>query len=113
MTLERMKEFTSTMYKKHTEMFDINGFNYLQYIFKSIFGATTTAMLMDAVATYNAEILHHFTDQTSLTFKLDEYFSKTIHVIPYYTTQKKVTKLNGIGMIPEINDKICQVIDHI
>lgn len=45
--------------------------------------------------------------------RLDEYFSKTIHVIPYYTTQKKVTKLNGIGMIPEINDKICQVIDHI
>jgi len=76
MTLERMKEFTSTIYKKYTEMFDINGFNYLQHVFKSMFGATTTAMLMDAVATYNAEILHHFTDQTSRTFKLDEYFSK-------------------------------------
>jgi hypothetical protein len=76
MTVERMKEFTGAMYKKYTKLFDRNGFNYLQYVFKSMFGATTTAMLMDAVATYNAEILHHFTDRTSNTFKLDEYFSK-------------------------------------
>ena len=71
-----VEEFTRSLYKKYTETFDINGFNYLQYIFKSMFGATTTAMLTDAVATYNAEILHYFTDRTSRTFKLDEYFSK-------------------------------------
>jgi adenylate kinase len=50
---------------------------------------------------------------TKLLKRLDEYFGKTIHVIPYYTAQKKVTKLNGIGHIPAINDKICQVIDQI
>jgi hypothetical protein len=33
-------------------------------------------MLMDTVATYNAEILYHFTDRTGLKFRLDEYFSK-------------------------------------
>ena len=79
LTVERIKHFTSAMYKEYIDAFDSNGYKYYQYIFKSIFkfdDARTTAMLMDAVATYNAEILYHFTDRVGRTFRLNEYFSE-------------------------------------
>jgi adenylate kinase len=43
--------------------------------------------------------------------RIDEYFSKTIHVIPYYAAQNKVSKVNGIGEIELIFKDICEVID--
>ncbi len=43
--------------------------------------------------------------------RIDEYFSKTIHVLPYYEAQNKVTKVNGIGDIEEIFTKVCTAID--
>jgi adenylate kinase len=43
--------------------------------------------------------------------RIDEYFSKTIHVIPYYAAQDKVSKVNGIGEIEVIFKDICTVID--
>lgn len=52
-------------------------------------------------------------DAVKVLKRLEEYFSKTIHVIPYYTAQNKVTKLNGIGNIEDINVSISQVIDRI
>jgi len=52
-------------------------------------------------------------DATKLLKRLEEYFNKTIHVIPYYTAQNKVTKLDGIGEIGDINVAICKVIDGI
>ena len=67
------------MYKEYIDAFDINGYNYFQYIFKSMFkldDASATSLLMDTVATYNAEILYHFTDRINRTFRLNEYFSK-------------------------------------
>ena len=75
----QIKHFTRAIYKTYIDAFDINGYKYLQYICKSMFGsndATAAEMLIDAVATYNAEILHHFTDRGGLAFRLDEYFSK-------------------------------------
>jgi serine/threonine protein kinase len=75
-TMERIKHFTRAMYKEYIDVFDISGYKYLQYICKSMFGSENDEMLMDAVATYNAEILYHFTDRAGLTFRLDEYFSK-------------------------------------
>lgn len=72
-TTEQIKHFTRVVYKRYTEIFDISGFNYLQYIFQSMFNVTTTAMLIDAVATYNADILYHFADPIT---GLNEYFSK-------------------------------------
>ena len=78
-TVERIKHFTRAMYKKYIDAFNINGYKYLHHIYKRMFGsddATTTEFLMDAVATYNAEILYHFTDRARRTFRLDEYFSK-------------------------------------
>lgn len=43
--------------------------------------------------------------------RIDEYFSKTIHVLPYYEAQNKVTKVNGIGDIEEIFNNVCTAID--
>jgi adenylate kinase len=46
-----------------------------------------------------------------LLIRIDEYFSKTIHVLPYYEAQNKVTKVNGIGDIEEIFTNVCTAID--
>lgn len=79
LTVERIKHFTRAMYKEYIDAFDANGYNYFQYIFKSMFhldDERTNAMLIETVSTYNAEILYHFTDRVGRTFRLNEYFSK-------------------------------------
>ncbi|MXV17173.1 adenylate kinase [Hufsiella ginkgonis] len=43
--------------------------------------------------------------------RVDEYFSKTIHVLPYYDEQRKLTRINGKGEIEEIFKNLCAVID--
>ncbi len=43
--------------------------------------------------------------------RIDEYFTKTIHVLPYYEKQQKVVKINGIGKIDDIFDMISTAID--
>ncbi|MFZ4543802.1 MAG: adenylate kinase [Saprospiraceae bacterium] len=50
-------------------------------------------------------------DAEKLLKRIDEYFSKTVHVIPYYEKQGKVTKINGVGKIDEIFVNICNAID--
>ena len=75
-SVKQVKEFTRAIYKKYIDAFDISGYKYLHYIYKCMFGSDDDEMLLDAVATYNAEILYHFTDRDSQTFRLDEYFSK-------------------------------------
>ncbi len=50
-------------------------------------------------------------DEDKLIKRIDEYFSKTIHVLPYYQNQGKVVKVNGIGQIELIFDEICAAID--
>ena len=44
---------------------------------------------------------------------MDEYFTKTIHVLPYYEAQNKVAKINGMGEISAIFDAICIKIDAV
>lgn len=43
--------------------------------------------------------------------RIEEYFSKTIHVLPYYESQNKLTKVNGIGEIEAIFANLSAVID--
>lgn len=43
--------------------------------------------------------------------RIEEYFSKTIHVLPYYEAQGKLTKVNGIGEIETIFGELTTVID--
>ncbi|WP_259015778.1 adenylate kinase [Emticicia fluvialis] len=50
-------------------------------------------------------------DQDKLLKRIDEYFTKTIHVLPFYQQQGKVVKVNGIGEIEAIFGAICEAID--
>lgn len=43
--------------------------------------------------------------------RIEEYFSKTIHVLPYYEGQQKLSKVNGIGKIDDIFAELSAVID--
>jgi adenylate kinase len=43
--------------------------------------------------------------------RIEEYFSKTIHVLPYYESQNKLSKVNGIGKIDDIFAELCAVVD--
>lgn len=43
--------------------------------------------------------------------RIDEYFTKTIHVLPFYEAQNKVVKINGVGKIDEIFEQIGSEID--
>ena len=74
-TMEQLKHFTRAVYKEYIDMYDSSGYKYFQYIFNSMFGSSDE-VLIDAVATYNAQILHHFTDLVQRKFRLNEYFSK-------------------------------------
>lgn len=46
-----------------------------------------------------------------LVKRIEEYFTKTIHVLSYYEAQNKVAKVNGIGNIETIFNDITVVID--
>lgn len=77
-SLNQLKQFTHDLYKKYIESYDIIGFEYLQFIFASMFGLSkkdATNVLMDFVSNYNADILQHFTNTTTRKFDLDRYFS--------------------------------------
>lgn len=43
--------------------------------------------------------------------RINEYFTKTIHVLPYYTEQNKVTTINGVGEIDAISEKLYAAIE--
>lgn len=43
--------------------------------------------------------------------RIDEYFSKTIHVLPYYVQQYKVVGVDGIGAIDEVSERLYMAID--
>lgn len=43
--------------------------------------------------------------------RIEEYFNKTIHVLPYYEAQHKLSKVNGIGEINAITENLCAVVD--
>ncbi|MES2795033.1 MAG: adenylate kinase [Bacteroidota bacterium] len=46
-------------------------------------------------------------DADKLIKRLDEYFNKTIHVLPHYEAQGKVAKVYGIGKIEDIFNELC------
>lgn len=50
-------------------------------------------------------------EEEKLNKRITEYFNKTIHVLPYYEKQGRLTTVYGIGQVDEIFSKICSVID--
>jgi adenylate kinase len=51
-------------------------------------------------------------EEEKLNKRIDEYFNKTIHVLPYYKNQNRLVTVNGIGVIDDIFASICKVIDN-
>ena len=51
-------------------------------------------------------------EEEKLNKRVTEYFTKTIHVLPYYEKQNRLNTVHGIGDIEEIFGNICKVIDR-
>jgi adenylate kinase len=51
-------------------------------------------------------------EEEKLNKRITEYFTKTIHVLPFYEQQGRLKTVYGIGTIEEIFNNICQLIDH-
>jgi len=52
-------------------------------------------------------------DAEKLKKRIDEYFTKTVLVLPYYEAQGKLEKVNGIGDVNMIFAHLCEVIDSL
>ena len=50
-------------------------------------------------------------DAQKLKKRIEEYFNKTILVLPYYQQQNKLVKINGIGEIDTVFANLCKVVD--
>lgn len=49
-------------------------------------------------------------EEEKLNKRITEYFSKTVHVLPYYQKQGRLNTIQGIGAIDEIFNNICKVL---
>jgi adenylate kinase len=45
--------------------------------------------------------------------RINEYFTKTVHVLPYYRQKGQLTTVHGIGDVEEIFSHICEKIDAV
>ena len=43
--------------------------------------------------------------------RVNEYFDKTVHVLPHYAAQNRLQQVHGIGDIETIFQQICQILD--
>lgn len=51
-------------------------------------------------------------EEEKLNKRITEYFSKTIHVLPFYESQGRLKTVHGIGIIDEIFENICAILDN-
>ncbi len=52
-------------------------------------------------------------DADKLLKRIDEYFNKTIHVLPYYSSQNKLVTISGVGEIDTISTNLFNAISNI
>ena len=50
-------------------------------------------------------------EEEKLNKRVNEYFGKTIHVLPYYEVKGRLNTVNGVGEIDKIFSDICSVLD--
>lgn len=50
-------------------------------------------------------------EEEKLNKRITEYFTKTIHVLPFYKNQGRLNTVHGIGAIDEIFSNICVILD--
>jgi len=51
-------------------------------------------------------------EEEKLNKRITEYFTKTVHVLPYYESQGRLQTVNGIGAIEDIFSAICALLDR-
>ncbi len=51
-------------------------------------------------------------EEEKLNKRITEYFSKTIHVLPYYKKQGRLNTVHGIGEKDQIFKNICNILDR-
>ena len=51
-------------------------------------------------------------EEEKLNKRITEYFTKTVHVLPFYKNLGRLVTVKGIGEIDNIFESICKVIDH-
>ena len=51
-------------------------------------------------------------EEEKLNKRIAEYFTKTIHVLPFYEKQNRLNTVEGIGVVDAIFNNICKVIDQ-
>lgn len=49
-------------------------------------------------------------EEEKLNKRINEYFTKTVHVLPHYDKQKRLKTIQGTGEIDEIFNNICKAI---
>ena len=50
-------------------------------------------------------------EEEKLNKRITEYFTKTIHVLPYYESMGRLNTVHGIGAVDTIFENICAVLD--
>lgn len=50
-------------------------------------------------------------EEEKLNKRITEYFTKTVHVLPYYKNQGRLNTVQGIGEIEVIFKNVCSIID--
>jgi adenylate kinase len=51
-------------------------------------------------------------EEEKLNKRITEYFTKTIHVLPYYEKQNRLHRIQGVGAIDDIFASICRILDN-
>jgi adenylate kinase len=51
-------------------------------------------------------------EEDKLNKRITEYFTKTIHVLPFYQNQGRLKTINGIGAIDKIFSQICTLLEE-
>jgi adenylate kinase len=49
-------------------------------------------------------------EEEKLNKRITEYFTKTVHVLPFYEKQKRLKTIQGIGNVEDIFKSICAII---
>jgi len=50
-------------------------------------------------------------EEGKLNKRITEYFTKTVHVLPFYNKQGRLNTVHGIGAVETIFEDICKVLD--
>lgn len=51
-------------------------------------------------------------EEEKLNKRVNEYFTKTVHVLPFYENQGRLKTVNGIGEIENIFTSICTILEN-